>query len=103
MVDPGMVRGRLHQGGWNLFIFGMTAIGVALTLNIRNSKWGYWINLGVLTLADTGLIFFVLMPGYWAWWPALAGPILWVAGFILTTLAYIRDVRARYEYEVAIG
>jgi hypothetical protein len=57
-VDPGMVRGRLHQGGWNLFFFGVTAIGVALTLNIRNSKWGYWINLGVLALADTGLIFF---------------------------------------------
>ena len=29
----------------------MTAIGVALTLNIRNSKWGYWINLGILALA----------------------------------------------------
>jgi hypothetical protein len=91
-VDPGMVRGRLHQNGWNLFFFGVTAIGVALTLNIRNSKWGYWINLGVLVLADTGLIFFVLIPGYWAWWPGLAGPILWVAGFILTTLAYLRDV-----------
>jgi hypothetical protein len=25
-VDPGMVRGRLHQGGWNLFFFGVTAI-----------------------------------------------------------------------------
>jgi hypothetical protein len=45
------VRGRLHQGGWNLFFFGVTAIGVALTLNIRNSKWGYWINLGILALA----------------------------------------------------
>jgi hypothetical protein len=91
-VDPGMVRGRLHQGGWNLFFFGVTAIGVAVTLNIRNSKWGYWINFGVLALADTGLIFFVLIPGYWAWWPGLAGPILWIAGLILTTLAYLRDV-----------
>ena len=72
--------------------FGVGAIGVALTLNIRNSKWGYWINLGILALADTGLIFFVLIPGYWSWWPGLAGPILWVAGLILTTLAYIRDV-----------
>jgi len=91
-VDPGIVRGRLHQSGWNLFFFGVTVIGVALTLNIRNSKSGYWINLGVLALADTGLIFFVLIPGYWAWWPGLAGPILWVAGFVLTTLAYLRDV-----------
>ena len=52
---------------------GVTAIGVALTLNIRNSKSGYWINLGVLALADTGLIFFVLIPGYWAWWRASLG------------------------------
>jgi hypothetical protein len=91
-VYPGMVRGRLRQGGWNLFFFGVTAISVALTLNIRNSEWGYWINLGVLALADTGLVFFVLIPGYWSWWPGLAGPILWIAGFILTTLAYVRDV-----------
>jgi hypothetical protein len=91
-IDPGMVRGRLHQSGWNLFFFGVTAIAVALTLNIRNSKWGYWINLWVLALADTGLIFFVLVPGYWTWWPGLAGPILWAIGFVFATLAYVRDV-----------
>jgi len=92
-LEPGMAQGRVFQDSWNLLFFGVTAIAVALTLNIRNNAWGYWINLGVLVLADTGLIFFVLIPGYWAWWPGLAGPILWVAGFILTTLAYLRDVK----------
>jgi hypothetical protein len=33
------VRGRLHQSGWNLFFFGVIALGIALTLNIRNSRW----------------------------------------------------------------
>ena len=93
-VDPGLVRARLHQAGFNLFFFGVAAICVALTLNIRNNNWGYWINLGILALADIGLIIFVLIPGYWSWWPGLAGPILWALGFVFTTLAYIRPVPA---------
>jgi hypothetical protein len=89
-LEPGMVQGRVFQDAWNLLFFGVTAIAVALTLNIRNSAWGYWINLGVLALADTGLIFFVLLPGYMPLWPGLAGPILWVLGLAFTTLAYLR-------------
>ena len=89
-MGPGMAQGRVFQSAWNLFFFGLTAIGVALTLNIRNSKPGYWINLGVTALADTGLIFFVLMPGYMPLWPGLAGPVLWLFGVLFTTLAYLR-------------
>jgi hypothetical protein len=93
-LEPSMVKGRVFQDAWNLFFFGATAISIALTLNIRNSKWGYWINLWITSLADTGLIFFVLIPGYWSWWPGLAGPILWGFGFTFTTLAYVRNVPA---------
>jgi hypothetical protein len=89
-LEPGMVQGRVFQDAWNLLFFGVTAIAVALTLNIRNSAWGYWINLGILALADTGLIIFVLVPGYMPLWPGLAGPILWVLGWAFTTLAYLR-------------
>src|ERR1700730_18290519 len=72
-VDPGMVRGRLHQGGWNLFFFGVTAIGVALALNIRNSN-------GHSGAGGHGLDLLCPDTRYWSWWPGLAGPILWVAG-----------------------
>ena len=89
-LEPGMAQGRVFQDAWNLLFFGGTAIAIALTLNIRNDAWGYWINLGVLALADTGLIFFVLIPGYLPLWPGVAGPVLWVLGWILTTLAYFR-------------
>ena len=89
-LAPGMAQGRVFQDAWNLLFFGVTAIVVALTLNIRNSVWGYWINVGVLALADTGLIFFVLIPGYMPLWPGLAGPVLWVLGWTLSTLAYLR-------------
>jgi hypothetical protein len=89
-LEPGMVQGRVLQDAWNLLFFGVTAIAVALTLNIRNNALGYWINLGVLFVADTGLIFFILIPGYMPLWPGLAGPVLWILGWILTTLAYLR-------------
>ena len=94
-LEPGMAQGRVFQDAWNLLFFGVTAIAVALTLNIRNSAWGYWINLGVLALADTGLIFFVLIPGYMPLWPGLAGPVLWILGWIFTTLAYLRTTRTQ--------
>jgi hypothetical protein len=87
-MEPGMAQGRVFQDSWNLLFFGVTAIVVALMLNIRNNAWGYWINLCVLALADTGLIFFVLVPGYMPLWPGLAGPILWALGWTFTTLAY---------------
>jgi hypothetical protein len=89
-LQPGMAQGRVFQDAWNLLFFGVGAIAVALTLNVRNNPWGYWINLCVLALADTGLIFFVLIPGYLPPWPGLAGPVLWILGWILTTLAYLR-------------
>jgi hypothetical protein len=89
-LEPGVAQARVFQDSWNLLFFGVTAIAVALMLNIRNSAWGYWINLGVLALADTGLIIFVLIPGYMPLWPGLAGPILWVLGLAFSTLAYLR-------------
>ena len=90
-LAPGMARGRVLQDSWNLLFFGVTGIVIALTLNVRNSAWGYWINLWVLGLADTGLIFFVLVPGSLPLWPGLVGPVLWVLGGSLTTLAYLRS------------
>ncbi|HZC98232.1 MAG TPA: hypothetical protein VE267_19315 [Bradyrhizobium sp.] len=89
-LAPGMAQARIFQDSWNLLFFGVTGIAVALTLNIRNNAWGYWINLGVLALADTGLIFFVLIPGYMPLWPGVAGPVLWILGGLFTTLGYFR-------------
>jgi hypothetical protein len=92
---PGMAQARIFQDAWNLLFFGVTGITVALTLNIKNSVWGYWINLGVLAVADTGLIFFVLIPGYMPLWPGVAGPVLWILGWLFTTLAYSHSAGGR--------
>jgi hypothetical protein len=36
----------------------------SLLLNWRNSTWGYWINAGVISVADLGFVSFVLIPGH---------------------------------------
>ncbi|HJZ18178.1 MAG TPA: hypothetical protein VJ251_22490 [Stellaceae bacterium] len=88
-LEPGMVQGRVFQDSWNLLFFGGAAIALALTLNLRNSAWGYWINLGIISLADMGFILFVLLPGYVPIWPGILGPFFWVAGWAFTTHAYM--------------
>jgi hypothetical protein len=69
-LDSSMVQGRVFQDAWNLLFFSIIAISVAATLNWRNSVWGYWINLATVGIADTGFIFFVLVPGYTPVWPS---------------------------------
>jgi len=85
-VAPSMVQARLFQDAWNLACFSAAAIGVALTLNWRNNRWGYWINLAVIGVADIGFIIFVLLPGYLPPWPGLLGPLVWLVGLALTTI-----------------
>jgi hypothetical protein len=58
--------------------FSIIAISVAATSNWRNSVWGYWINFATVGIADTGFIFFVLVPGYTPVWPSILGPVFWV-------------------------
>ena len=89
-----MVQGRLFQDAWNLLFFSIIAFSVAATLNWNNSVWGYWINFATLGIADTGLIFFVLVPGYAPVWPAILGPVLWVLATIFSTIALLTRTKS---------
>jgi hypothetical protein len=84
-----MVQGRVFQDAWNLLFFSIIAISVAATLNWRNSVWGYWINFATVGIADTGFIFFVLVPGYTPVWPSILGPVFWVLATIFSTIALL--------------
>jgi len=53
----------------------------------RNSVWGYRINFATVGIADTGFIFFVLVPGYTPVWPSILGPVFWVLATIFSTIA----------------
>jgi hypothetical protein len=40
-------------------------------------------------IADTGFIFFVLVPGYTRVWPSVLGPVFWVLAMIFSTVALL--------------
>ena len=88
-LGSSMVQGRLYQDAWNLLFFSVIGISVAGTLNWRNSVWDYWINFATVGIADTGFIFFVLVPGYAPVWPGILGPVFWVLAMIFSTIALL--------------
>jgi len=79
-----MAQGRLMQTAFYLSAFASTAIVLALVLNWRNDRLGFWINGVMVSIADIPFILFVLIPGYAPWWPGLLGPVLWIAAFSIT-------------------
>ena len=83
-----MLQGRGFQAAWNLLFFSIIAIFVAATLN-WSSVWDNWINFATVGIADTGFIFFVLVPGYMPVWANILGPIFWVLATIFSTIALL--------------
>jgi len=67
---------------------------MAVWLNWRNSKMGYWINLIAISATDVGFILFVLMPGYLPLWPGVLGPVFWVFGMFFATAGILREKTA---------
>ena len=85
-LDAGMVQGRIYQDAYNLLFFALSGIAVAIMLNWKNSRLGYWLNLVVVSAADIGFIIYVLIPGYAPMVPGAAGPVLWILAVIFSTL-----------------
>jgi hypothetical protein len=90
-VPPGMVQGRLFQDAFYLFAFATTGIVLAITMNWRNTRTGFWLTALILAVADVPFILFVLVPGYAPVWPGVLGPALWIAGMIFTGLGQSRQ------------
>jgi hypothetical protein len=68
---------------------------MAVILNWRNDKRGYWMNSTLLAFAVIPFILFilfvlfvlfVLVSGLIPWWPGVTGPLLWLAAFIFTSV-----------------
>jgi hypothetical protein len=94
----GMVQGRLRQDASYLVFFAISGILMAMILNWRNDRQGYWMNGSLLAAADIPFILFVLVPGLIPWWPGLAGPLLWLAALLFTSVG-----RFAADSEVAAG
>lgn len=92
-IAAGALQGRIYQHAWNLLFFAVFAIAVAVWMNWKNSRLGYWLNLVVISAADIGFVVFVLMPGHVPMMPGVLGPIFWIVALLLTTLGVMRSNR----------
>ena len=90
-LEPGMVQSRIYQDAFNLLFFAFFGIAVAVWLNWRNSRLGFWLNLVVISAADIGFIVYVLLPGYVPLVPGGLGPLLWVVAIIFSTLGILKS------------
>ncbi|MXI47087.1 hypothetical protein GRW89_11280 [Pseudomonas moraviensis] len=86
-MAEGLPRARVFQDAWHLLCLSGIAFLVAIFMNWRNDARGWLINLVIVSVVDLGFIFYVLLPGYVAMWPGLAGPLTWTLGLFLSTLA----------------
>jgi len=51
-LEPGLVQGRVYQDAWNLVFFAISVSVIAMLLNWRNSRLGFWLNLGIASVTD---------------------------------------------------
>ena len=88
-LEPGMVQGRIYQNAWNLLFFALFGMAVAIFLNWKNSRIGYWLNLVVVSAGDIGFILAVLLPGYVPMIPGAIGPLLWVIALLFSSIGIL--------------
>ena len=60
-LEAGMVQGRVYQNAWNLLFFAIFGTAVAIMLNWKNDRMGYWLNAIVVSAGDIGFVLFVLL------------------------------------------
>lgn len=90
-LEPSPAQGRVLQDAWNLAAFSVAAIGVAVALNWRNGRAGFWLNAAIVSVADLGFIFFLLVPGHVPLWPGLLGPLFWILGLFASGVGRLQD------------
>ena len=87
----GAVQSKIYQNGWNLAYVSVFAIAIAALFNWRNSVVGYWLNLITISVVDIGFLVLIYAPGHNT---DLLGPMLWIAGAVLTTVDQIANFLA---------
>ena len=85
-LEFGLVQGKINQGAWDLLVFSLLAIVIAVNRNWKNDVLGYWANLIVVSSADIGFIIFVLAPRHVALVPGILGPMFWILAVVFSTI-----------------
>jgi hypothetical protein len=78
--------GVLAFHSFNLLWMGLVVAIVAITMNWKNSKSGFWFNTAIIGFADIGLIIFMLAPGIVKFEEGIIGPLLWPIGMFFLLL-----------------
>ena len=91
VANDALMNGVIEHYAWNLVWFGIYAIILAIFMNWKNSRVGYWFNLVVVSLTDLGFIFAILVPGYISFAAGASGPFLWILAFIFTTIGIMKN------------
>ena len=90
-IPDGPAHARLEQSGLDLGLFAVQAMAVAVLLNWRNDRIGYWLNIIVVGAVDLGYVVLVIVPGYVpASLIAFAGPAIYVIGAMFSTAGLLR-------------
>ena len=95
-LDTDIVQARIFQDAWSLLFFAIFAIMIGVFFNWKNDRFGYWLNLIVVSVADIGYLLFILVPGYVPIIPGVIGPALWVMAVVFSTIALNRNHQAKH-------
>lgn len=85
--DGSPAQAILGFHAWNILWVGLCVSVVAVVLNRRSSRVGYWVNLALVSGADLGLLFFLVLPGVMTWGTAAPGLTLWIPAALTGFLA----------------
>ena len=92
-LDADIVQARVFQDAWSLLFFAIFAILIGVFFNSKNDRFGYWLNLVVVSVADIGYLLFILIPGYVPIIPGIFGPVLWILAVVFSTIAIRRNIK----------
>ncbi len=96
LLETGIVQARLFQLAAYMLSISAFVIVVAIWLNWRNSRIGYWLNICMAGWADLIWVLVVVLPGYVGLARGLIPPAIFLSSAILSTLA----VRLRTEHRL---
>lgn len=85
-TESGLAQARLFQLAAYMLTIALFVVGVALLLNWKSSRVGYWLNLCVAGWADLIWVAVVVVPGYVGLVRGLVPPIVFVVAAILSTI-----------------
>ncbi|MCB9079377.1 MAG: hypothetical protein H6631_17380 [Anaerolineaceae bacterium] len=85
-VSGRVIHSVLAYYAWHLLWVGLLVLVVAIWLNWRNSRAGYWLNLAVTGAIEFGLIVTLLLPGTMALTDGGLGLALWLPAVIFSTI-----------------